>query len=108
GAFSTKAPMPTARSAVGVGVIGTILYVVGGKDSAGTALSTLEAFDPAGPNGTWTTLAPMPTARSGLTVVALFDGVRTLLYAIGGFDPTAGKKGAPVATVEVYDPTTNT
>ena len=41
--------------------------------------------------------APMPTPRSDLVVAVIHD----LLYAVGGND------GAPLATVEVYDPTTN-
>ena len=46
--------------------------------------------------GTWTRKADMPTARSGLSA-SVVDGK---IYAIGG--------GAPVTTVEQYNPTTDT
>jgi N-acetylneuraminic acid mutarotase len=49
--------------------------------------------------GTWTVLAPLPVARQEVAVAAL-DG---RVFVIGGF----GGGGAPVATVEVYDPATN-
>lgn len=50
--------------------------------------------------GTWTALAPMPTPRQEVAVAAL--GGR--IFVLGGFGPTA----EPMATVEVYDPSTNT
>jgi N-acetylneuraminic acid mutarotase len=46
--------------------------------------------------GTWTRKADMPTARAGLSA-SVVDGK---IYAIGG--------GAPVTTVEQYDPATDT
>jgi len=49
--------------------------------------------------GTWTVLAPLPQPRQEIAV-AVLDG---RLYVIGGF----GESGEPVATVDVYDPTTN-
>src|SRR5713226_6801847 len=48
----------------------------------------------------WIVVAPMPTPRSGL---AAAEGSDKMIYAIGGAD--AG--GTPLATVEAYDPTTN-
>jgi N-acetylneuraminic acid mutarotase len=48
--------------------------------------------------GSWTEEAPMPTARSSLAAAS----VNGLLYAIGGSSDTG-----VVATVEVYNPTTN-
>ena len=90
--WAIKAPMPTARAAVAAGVVGNVLYVVGGGEN-GAPLDALEAYNPI--SNTWTTLAPMPTPRSYLAV-AVANG---LLYAIGG--DLAG-------TVEAYDPATNT
>jgi N-acetylneuraminic acid mutarotase len=49
---------------------------------------------------TWATKAPMLTARSYLGAAALNGKV----YAVGGFSST----GTVLATLEVYDPTTNT
>src|SRR5262245_40983056 len=50
--------------------------------------------------GVWSTLAPMPSARQEISVSVL-DGK---VFAIAGFDT----QGESTATVEVYDPRTNT
>jgi PKD repeat protein len=47
----------------------------------------------------WATAAGMPTAREGLAAVTGPDG---RIYALGGYN------GAPLNTVEAYDPATNT
>jgi N-acetylneuraminic acid mutarotase len=94
--WTTKAPMPTARCGLAVGVVNGILYAVGGTDNRGTAFATVEAYDPA--TDTWTTKAPMPTPRYWLGV-GVVNGV---LYAVGGGNT------AFLATVEAYDPATNT
>src|SRR4029077_10805469 len=49
--WTTKAPMPTPRLALGAGVINGIIYAVGGTtergfESTGNALATVEAYDP--------------------------------------------------------------
>src|SRR2546430_1604362 len=43
--WTTKAPMPTPRMNLGVGVINGILYAVGGQSQSGI-YNTLEAYDP--------------------------------------------------------------
>src|SRR5437762_1049 len=48
----------------------------------------------------WIVVAPMLTPRSGLAAV---EGSDRMIYAIGGTDAT----GTPLATVEMYNPTTN-
>jgi energy-converting hydrogenase Eha subunit A len=93
-AWVTKAPMPTPRSALAVGVASGVLFAIGGDN--GGPLRTVEAYDPV--TNTWAPKAPMPTARSGLAV-GVIDGV---LYAVGG------QSTGPVATLEAYDPATNT
>ena len=50
-------------------------------------------------SGSWTTRAPLPTARQEIAVAALGEHI----YVIGGF----GAAAEPVATVEVYDVTTD-
>ena len=99
--WTTKASMPTARYALGVGEIGGVLYAVGGIKSVGPSIAaTVEAYDPA--SNTWTTKASMPTARHRLAVGV----VNGILYAVGG----SGNLGSPpavLATVEAYDPATN-
>jgi hypothetical protein len=88
--------MPTARTGLGVGVINGILYAVGGNNSSGTFVNTVEAYNPT--TNTWTTEASMPTSRSSLSVLAR-NGI---LYALGGFNGTIYYNN-----VESYNPTTN-
>src|SRR5438552_18624034 len=59
GTWTLKAPMPTPRGSLAVGVAKGIVYAVGGASPRLT--STVDAFDPIG--NTWTTKAQMPTAR---------------------------------------------
>jgi hypothetical protein len=98
-----KAPMPSARTEAGVGVIDGKLYVVGGFDANYVLTSGMAVYDPA--TDVWTTLAPMPTRRSA--PVAVLNG---LLYVVGGFSSTGqgGCCAGLTTTVEAYDPKTNT
>src|SRR5881396_1113150 len=96
GTWTTRAPMPTARSWAGAGVINDILYVVGGSYN-GNGLSTVEAYD--WTSNTWTAKAPMPTPRQELAVGV----VNGILYAIGG-----SYSRQVLSTVEAYDPVSNT
>jgi N-acetylneuraminic acid mutarotase len=91
--WTTRAPMPTARSDLGVGVVNGILYAVGGVGAVEYA--TVEAYDPV--SDSWTTKAPMPASRQTLAVGV----VNGILYAVGGFS------GTWLATVEAYDPVSN-
>ena len=94
GFWTAKAPMPTARGNLAVGVVNGILYAVGGTIGNGLPLNTVEAYDPA--TNTWTARAPMHVARSDFGVGV----VNGILYAVGG-DSWNG-------TVEAYDPRTDT
>ncbi|GEM_PF-3983139 len=113
GSWATAAPMPTARAglAAATGSDGRI-YAIGGYGADGASAAAVEAYDSTAK--TWDTVAPMPTARDALTAVAGADG---RIYAIGGESspkarsvqtapPATPFKG--IATVEVYDPHTNT
>jgi len=92
-----RAPLPTAREGIGVGVVKGVLYAVGG-DLSSASLGTFEAYDPQ--TNTWTPKASMPTPRTSVGVGV----VNGILYAVGGFDfGTASYR----ATVEAYDPVTN-
>ena len=95
GSWSLVAPMPTARTYPGAGIVDGIVYVVGGY-SPGEVLPTLEAYDPG--SNTWASRASMPAPRGGIAV-AVVNGV---LYAMGGADFTGY-----LGTVEAYDPGTN-
>lgn len=98
--WTARAPMPTAREFMGVASQNNRIYVVGGYAN-GTPLSKLEVYDPN--SNSWSTKAPMPTARYGLTV----EFLNGTLYAIGGNGAAAGLY-QPLATVEAYDPNTDT
>ena len=65
--------MATARQGPGVGVLGGLLYAVGGY-----VLSSMEVYDPS--TNAWRTGPSMATARSG-PGVGVLDNV---LYAVGG------------------------
>src|SRR2546422_996486 len=105
--WSSKAPMPTGRQGMGVGVANGVLYAIGGfsihytatggYSSSESILATVEAYDPVA--NSWTTKAPMPTSRYGLAV----DVVNGVLYAVGGI----GGGNTLLGTVEAYDPSTN-
>ncbi len=98
--WTTRASMPTARGVLGVVAANNgKIYAIGGWD--GRATSTVEEYDPA--TDTWAIRASMPTARSRLGVAAASNGK---IYAIGGCGDPEGYN--PIATVEEYDPATNT
>jgi N-acetylneuraminic acid mutarotase len=93
--WATKAPMPTARSRLGLAAaLNGKVYATGGFSNVGHTVATLEEYDPA--TNSWATKAPMPTRRSSLGLAAAGNG---RIYAVGG--------GDVVATVEEYDSTTN-
>ena len=108
GTWTTKTAMPTARGwpAPTAGVINGALYVVGGASIGnpsigdfGTALPTLEAYDPA--TNTWTPKSSMSIGREGPSA-GVINGV---LYVAGG----VGSGGDPgLNALEAYDPATNT
>jgi N-acetylneuraminic acid mutarotase len=94
GAWLPRAPMPTARSGGGAGVIDGKVYVAGGRPPRGNDFAV---YDPAADR--WTVLPALPTARNHLAV----DAIGGKLYVAGGrFD--AGVGGPMTAALEVYDP----
>jgi N-acetylneuraminic acid mutarotase len=104
--WRARAPMPTARGALAVGVIDGKIYAVGGKrdsrqDGEGKhkekILNTLEVYDPV--SDTWQTLPPMPTPRDHLAAAV----VNGRLYAIGG---RHGSIGNSMTINEMFDPHT--
>src|SRR5207249_969078 len=76
------------------------IYVIGGSDSSGHVMGTVEKYDTS--TNTWETVAPMPTARHYLAAV----GFHGSIYAIGGI--TTGCPPISPSPVEKYDPSTNT
>jgi N-acetylneuraminic acid mutarotase len=100
-AWSTMAPMPTARMLLGVGVVNGKIYAIGGTaDSYGPYVSANEEYDPM--TNSWTTKKPMPTATIGFGVAVY----QNKIYAIGGL--VFGNVGAiRTGATYVYDPATD-
>lgn len=98
GTWTTKAPMPTARTEHVVGVINGVLYAVGGDLAADVHVTTVEAYNRI--TNTWTTKAPMPTARGQMAAGV----VNNILYVAGG---QVANNCAPINTNEAYDTATD-
>jgi len=98
GTWTSRAPMPTGRSAGAAIVLDGKIYVVGGRPPAGPEL---EVYDPA--TDTWTMLPSMPTARNHVGAGAI-DGK---LYVVGGRFG-GGFFTELTDTLEIYDPATRT
>ncbi len=97
--WSTKASMPTARGAFGLGVVNNKVYVIGGIDGS-TPLATNEEYDPA--TNTWANKTPMTTARYGVTAAV----VDNKIHLIGGSNTVPFTSA--LTTNEEFDPSTNT
>jgi N-acetylneuraminic acid mutarotase len=95
--WTQKGDMPRSRASGFSSVVDGKIYIIGGYGGP----QRVEEYDPS--TDTWVTKSEMPSARRSLATSAL-DGK---IYAIGGYVPdAAGHPG--VATVEVYDPATDT
>lgn len=104
--WAEKAPMPTARFGLGVGVIDGIIYAVGGELSpygdCASPTGVLQAYDPA--TDTWTTKTPMPVPGTEPGLVYVFATVlNDRLYVLGGL----GYNGM-YSIVNIYDPASDT
>lgn len=102
GAWAMREPMPTARSGVGVAVVGGRVHVIGGEgwvEDFGGVFRTHEAFDPA--NGRWTKQVRMPTPRHGFAAGVV--GGR--IIAVSGVNNAGGAGTLSVVDVaEVWSP----
>jgi N-acetylneuraminic acid mutarotase len=76
--WSKVAPMAAKRYNAGACVLGTTIYIFGGRNGANEATSTTYCFDTK--TNTWTTLAPMPEAKCFHNVCVLGG----LIYVMGG------------------------
>jgi len=97
--WTAGAPMPTALQGPATGVIGGMVYVVGGTGGAANSaeVNINQIYNPEA--NTWTTGAPMPTARQGQVGAVVND----ILYVIGGY-----LNGNSLNVVEAFNPTSNT
>jgi hypothetical protein len=91
--WTTKTPMPTARSGLGVGVLNEKIYAIGGWELYSVVSNKVEEYNPV--TEIWTTKTPMPTARGGLGMGVLNEKI----YAVGGI-----LNGQSSNIVEEYDP----
>ena len=95
--WEEKAPMSTAKSAMGVAVHNGKIYVFAGARGFGGFVSIVEEYDPE--TDTWTQKKDIPTKRCWLSSAV----VNGKIYALGGGtvnDPSY----TPTSIVEVYDP----
>jgi len=97
GEWTPRAPMPTARSGGGLGVIDGKIYVAGGRPPRGNDFAV---YDPAA--DAWTVLPELPTQRNHLAV----DAIGGRLYVAGGRFG-AGVGSEMTAALEIFDPATS-
>jgi N-acetylneuraminic acid mutarotase len=99
--WTTRATLPSPRAELAAvrGPDGRV-YAIGGY-YASLPLSLVTAYDAT--SNVWASRAPMPTARLGLGAAVGSDG---LIYAVGGSQ--TGTSGSIYATVEAYNPATDT
>ncbi len=99
--WTTKAPMPTARTLLGVAVVNDKIYAIGGYLHR---LNVTEEYNPT--TNSWTTKAAMPTPRFSFAIAVYHNKI----YCIGGLiansNPMLGS--SVTGAIEVYDPATNT
>lgn len=79
--WSSKAPLPAGRAAVGLVTLDGRLYALGGLTEAawwGVPSDSVYRYDPR--TDTWTTLGPMPIARSNFVAGVIGNKI----YAAGG------------------------
>jgi N-acetylneuraminic acid mutarotase len=103
GTWSAKAPMPTPQYGHRGAELNGLVHVVGGVHTAVTCSfdATHYVYDPIA--NTWASKAPMLTARVHPGVAVLNNGVKNLLYVVGG---SIGC-GPRTASMEAYDPDTD-
>jgi N-acetylneuraminic acid mutarotase len=97
GAWTTLAPMPSARQEVAVAALGTQIFVVGGFGAGAEPVAAVEVYDVA--TDRWAARAPYPAPvhHAAAAVVA------GRLYVVGGY--TGGRIGwTRSAGVHEYDP----
>jgi uncharacterized repeat protein (TIGR03803 family) len=97
--WSTGTPLPTVTQHSSAAVVNNILYVFGGDNGVTAPTNAVWAYSTK--TKSWTSMAPMLTARNGTLAVV----EKNIVYVIGG---NLGNGANFVATVESYNPATNT
>jgi RNA polymerase sigma factor (sigma-70 family) len=93
GEWAKKTDMPSPRGALSSSVVNGKIYAIGGMLAEGTAIATMDEYDPT--TDKWTKKADMATVRVHFSA----NTVNGKIYAIGG-----GNLSGPLASVEEYDP----
>jgi N-acetylneuraminic acid mutarotase len=106
--WTPKADMPTARSEMATCAIDGRIYAAAGIQQTGSGITytphSLEVYDPA--TDTWTKKADMPSNGGGICTAEAVDG-KMLVFSAWG-KPAALGLGPSYASVDVYDPATDT
>ena len=97
--WSTGTPLPAVNQHSSAAVVNNILYVFGGDDGVDAPTNAVWAYSTK--TKAWTSMAPMLTARNGTLAVV----EKNIVYVMGG---NLGNGANFVATVESYNPATNT
>lgn len=93
--------MNHARSCAAIGVVNGEIYAMGGRGLPPTPyLSSVEVFKPK--MNRWQEITEIPTPKTSHTA-SVIDGK---IYVIGGY-VEEGKEYKNLATIEIYDPTTD-
>ncbi len=93
----TRHALTSARAYHGCEALGGLLYLIGGRNSGGATISTIEAYDPVADS--FTTKTPLAQARQ----LFLTGQLAGKIYTLNGNNGTAS-----VATPQVFDPVANT
>ena len=96
--WSTGTPLPAPTQNSSAAVVNGVLYVFGGDDGVDAPTNAVWAYSAT--TKAWTSVAAMPTARNGTLAVV----EKNIVYVIGG---NLGNGANFVATVEAYNPATN-
>ena len=100
-AWTSKAPMPTARALLTTAVLNNKIYAISGRSSnqnfSISYVNSNEEYDPV--TNAWNMRAQIPTARDSAAAAA----ANGKIYVFGG-----GFLNAPFNTVEEYNPSTDT
>jgi len=99
--WTTRQPMPTARSGTGADALDGKVHVLGGEgwvEEFGGVFRAHEVYDPK--TNSWTKVARMPTPRHGFAVAT----IGKKLYAVSGVNNAGGAGTLSVVPVnEVYE-----
>ncbi|HEV3263088.1 MAG TPA: kelch repeat-containing protein, partial [Gemmataceae bacterium] len=105
-ATPTVQPLDFARSSPGVGTLPNGLFVVFGGTENGFAMAGVTQYDPntvTVPDGVTNQTRSLRSMNNPRTLLGWATDTSNLSYAIGGVD----NNGTPLASVETYNPTSN-